>query len=651
MQMETTMKRSLAIVAAVVAGLLSATASAAEADVGFPGPTTAHIAGSAPSGNKPESKLWFNDGTWWAVLFDDATEEHHIFRLDRPTQTWVDTGVFVDERDQSRSDTLWDGTHLYVASHIWSNGSAVGDGARLYRYSYDASTDRYSLNSGFPVYINNLRSETVVIDKDSTGKLWAAWTAFGEVQVAATQGDDRTWGAPFALPVAGASGLDSDDLASVVAFDGDSIGVMWGTQTDPAYRFAVHQDGQPDTTWGPMEPAVMGPNAADDHINLKTTTDGRVFAAVKTSETAGTSPLNLLLVRDPDTGAWSQHVFGTKNDRHTRPIVMIDESNQRVHMFATGPEKGGSIYHKSTPLNAPAFAPGKGRIFIQDAMSDDVNDASGSKQNVTRATGMPILASDDTTDRYWHNFDPLTLGADFSATNTVSTAPLTVRFTDNSTGYPTSWSWNFGDGGTSTAPEPTHTYVTPGTYTVTLTVTDATGDSKTRTRVGYITVHPSVAFPASADTYTSSAIPDRNYGTTYKILKVRQGGAVTSTTTYHTYLRFSVSGLTVPVSSAKLRLWVNDPSKVGGYVHLLEGPWSETTTTWNNQPPMSIDPIATVGAALLGGYVDVELPPMLFAGGNGTYDLGLKSSALDDAWYESRENLHPPQLVLGQPTV
>jgi PGF-pre-PGF domain-containing protein len=62
-----------------------------------------------------------------------------------------------------------------------------------------------------------------------------------------------------------------------------------------------------------------------------------------------------------------------------------------------------------------------------------------------------------------------------------------VRFTDQSTGNPTSWSWSFGDGATSTAQNPIHTYTAPGTYTVSLTATTA-GGSSTETKANYITV-------------------------------------------------------------------------------------------------------------------------------------------------------------------
>jgi len=55
--------------------------------------------------------------------------------------------------------------------------------------------------------------------------------------------------------------------------------------------------------------------------------------------------------------------------------------------------------------------------------------------------------------------------------------PLTVGFTDLSTGDPSSYLWSFGDGETSTDTNPTHTYTTPGLYRVSLTVSNEGGSS------------------------------------------------------------------------------------------------------------------------------------------------------------------------------
>ncbi|MFA5296361.1 MAG: DUF3821 domain-containing protein [Methanoregulaceae archaeon] len=79
------------------------------------------------------------------------------------------------------------------------------------------------------------------------------------------------------------------------------------------------------------------------------------------------------------------------------------------------------------------------------------------------------------------------LKADFSGMPTSGEAPLTVQFTDISTGAPTSWYWNFGDGVFSTEQNPVHTYLNPGTYTVGLTVSNTAGTSSI-TKNHYITV-------------------------------------------------------------------------------------------------------------------------------------------------------------------
>ena len=71
--------------------------------------------------------------------------------------------------------------------------------------------------------------------------------------------------------------------------------------------------------------------------------------------------------------------------------------------------------------------------------------------------------------------------ADFSVANSSGSAPLTVQFTNTSTGSYDTSSWNFGDASDiSPATNPSHTYNTPGTYTVVLTVTGTEGsDTKT----------------------------------------------------------------------------------------------------------------------------------------------------------------------------
>ncbi|MDD4985844.1 MAG: DUF2341 domain-containing protein, partial [Dehalococcoidales bacterium] len=68
----------------------------------------------------------------------------------------------------------------------------------------------------------------------------------------------------------------------------------------------------------------------------------------------------------------------------------------------------------------------------------------------------------------------------------------TIRFTDTSANYPTTWSWDFGDGTTSTLQNPVHTFAADGNYTVTLSATNEYG-SDTETIRDYTVEMPVVA--------------------------------------------------------------------------------------------------------------------------------------------------------------
>ena len=102
---------------------------------------------------------------------------------------------------------------------------------------------------------------------------------------------------------------------------------------------------------------------------------------------------------------------------------------------------------------------------------------------------------------------PTPVTADFSGSPTVGDAPLTVSFTNGSSGTVTSYSWDFGDSGSSSAQNPSHTYAASGTYTVSLTVTGA-GTTDVETKTDYVTVNaPGAVSAAFSAAPTTGAAP------------------------------------------------------------------------------------------------------------------------------------------------
>ncbi len=84
--------------------------------------------------------------------------------------------------------------------------------------------------------------------------------------------------------------------------------------------------------------------------------------------------------------------------------------------------------------------------------------------------------------------------ADFQADRLDGFSPLTVQFTDQSSGSVNSWYWDFGDGTSSSSQNPQHAFPSPGTYTVSLTVTGPNG-SDTESKAAYIYVKEKIATP------------------------------------------------------------------------------------------------------------------------------------------------------------
>jgi hypothetical protein len=148
-----------------------------------------------------------------------------------------------------------------------------------------------------------------------------------------------------------------------------------------------------------------------------------------------------------------------------------------------------------------------------------------------------------------------------------------------------------------------------------------------------------VTFTPTDDAYVRSNLPNENTGAQMTIRTYRNG-----TTETHSYLKFSVNGITGPVSSVKLRLWVSDASNTAGSIYSLSDlTWSEGTITWANRPEAGSF-ITKGGAAPVGTWVDFDLTGAVTE--DGTYSFVLRDGSADAAWYHSKEAANDPQLVV-----
>jgi hypothetical protein len=312
--------------------------------------------------SKPQSKLWYHDGSFWCVV--DGPGGNGISRL-VGTQ-WIPqvTALPALETHTGRADVLCADEQLYML--LFDAHPA------LFEFTYDATRRQYEPVRGTPVSLAvPAGSETMVLDRDSTGRLWATYTTGGNVYVTHSGRDARHWDLPGMVLQ---DSVSSDDVSTLVAFGDAAIGVFWSDQTRDAFGFRVHADDDPPSNWSVLEVVDPGPGHADDHVHLTADGSGQVYAITK-------DDLHHLSAHVRSrTGAWTDihDVLGGKVG--TRPILMCAEADSTLYLLYTRWREGiNTIDCRTSPLGHVQFGPPAHFIVVPDL---DLNDVSGMKQTL-----------------------------------------------------------------------------------------------------------------------------------------------------------------------------------------------------------------------------------------------------------------------------
>jgi len=166
-----------------------------------------------------------------------------------------------------------------------------------------------------------------------------------------------------------------------------------------------------------------------------------------------------------DTKTAKQYISTTKPKPTQRPKADFSAHPR----YGTAPL---TVQFTDTSLHVPTswkwdFGDGQG-----SSVQNPPHIYTGPGHYTVKLTASNNRGSDTETKQRHIYVMPGPLHADFTARPMSGTAPLTVQFTDTSSGDPTFWIWRFGDTPFSFSFEqnPQHTYKKSGTYTVSLTV-------------------------------------------------------------------------------------------------------------------------------------------------------------------------------------
>src|SRR5581483_2942785 len=86
---------------------------------------------SAPTSKDSESKLWYQDGSWWGIFYNSVSPKGwRVYRLDLATQLWSNVtpdGTPLSPNLGSATNLKWDalsdGGTLYLVSHIMQSSN------------------------------------------------------------------------------------------------------------------------------------------------------------------------------------------------------------------------------------------------------------------------------------------------------------------------------------------------------------------------------------------------------------------------------------------------------------------------------------------------------------------------------------------------
>ena len=191
------------------------------------------------------------------------------------------------------------------------------------------------------------------------------------------------------------------------------------------------------------------------------------------------------------------------------------------------------------------------------------------------------------------------------------------------------WATSYSD--TSVSPSTTHTYAV-------VAFDSARNYSVASDRVT-VTTPPGFVLLPTDDATVRSDLPSNNYRASSTL-------QADYSPVKNFLLKFSISGVgSKTVISAQLRLFVVDPSPVGGTFYQVSNSWTESTVNWNNAPPIgSSNPVAQLRVVSTGFWCGVDVTPII--NGDETVSLRIDSSSSDAVYFSSKEGSHPPQLVV-----
>lgn len=346
-----------------------------------------------PTSDKPQSKLWFLNKSWWALL--PRTNGPSLWQ--RTTSGWKEhTSVYTDLQGLPGRSDCWQEANIVTAVGVASNYLSV--------FSIELDTKKPSKFTAkkLATLLPPTKSETIetaTIARDRNNNWWVAADA-GTSIYTWFSADGVKWSDPIKL----GENISKDDICAIVALP-KSVMVIWSDQNNDAVFCREHLNKNTSDNWNPIEIIQQGGLTADDHINAAISKDGTLWVATKNSLDVTGQPQLVLRVRSK-TGKWSNYPYGPRQviQEPSRPVVLVTPDGRIL--------SGNTVYYKKNrsqdhiefgliDLKNPEVITAKTKVIVPDStLHTLINDITKTR-NVLPPNAEWIILSSDSKGRVY----------------------------------------------------------------------------------------------------------------------------------------------------------------------------------------------------------------------------------------------------------
>jgi hypothetical protein len=358
-----------------------------------------------------QSKVFYHDGTWWAIALRETDNRWFIWRLNgnqwnASTPVQVGADYYCDAVVNSATNKLF-----MFGSHKTSSF--------FRRFSY--ANGKWNLDSGFPVTLANFnnpdQNNPISLVRAKNGQLWIFRIQNKNLQAKRSLNGGQSWSGTITVKAGLLTNNGTTDAVAFRVSGQNYVGVAYAEGDKPGSKFGFlwHRDSDPLAIWTDESASLtyFGSERAFNQISLTADAKNNVYLLTRNAGFTGDNPRNTLYKR-PTSGIWEKVKVNSSLSWKT-PALVVDATNNRLFCLGINLSTSNAEY-KTCLIGQEAKLDTAAATLLFSANGDVFGDLSVPAENVNAGSGLMICTDNATANDIWYrhvatgNMTPVVVG-------------------------------------------------------------------------------------------------------------------------------------------------------------------------------------------------------------------------------------------------